>query len=463
MSRLDLLCARLGDQHFAVPLERVIGIVECSPLTPLPFSPPSFEGLVQAMGQVVPQVRLGNLFGEPQAEGGVLVLITDMGGSIALRVPQVSAMIQIEAESVQMLSEEERIVAPLFAGHFTYQDQPYSVLDLDRFTSGGTLDPGGETGSVILGSGLPAQAPTDQDPGLGHQPFILVEVAGEPYVLRTEDVIEMVAVAEIRPTPHAPEWVAGLIDLRGAPAVAVSIARRLGGEEPGRQAVALIVPHGAEGQVVALLADRAVAIDRFPVEAIHSMTEARAGVESYLISPQKSIIGIIAPSKLLAEVGDELSALIPHVEAQPEERDLAPEDIQRILTLRVGEELCAIPLERITRILASVQLTPLPSEARGFDALADVGDAVVPVIDLRRQIAPSPTQPREDDQPPCVLTTIEGAISGLLVDQVLSIEDVTLERYETIEEAPVLPASHRAYVHGRSIPVLTLDRLLPKI
>ena len=100
-------------------------------------------------------------------------------------------------------------------------------------------------------------------------------------------------------------------------------------------------------------------------------------------------------------------------------------------------------------------------EARGFDALADVGDAVVPVIDLRRQIASAARRSGQEDQPPCVLTTIEGAISGILVDQVLSIEDVTIDRYESMEPAPRLPVSHMAYVQGRIIPVLTLDRLLP--
>ena len=50
-------------RRFAIPLDQVIGVVESAELTPIPFSPPPFEGLVQAMGQVVPQISLAALSG----------------------------------------------------------------------------------------------------------------------------------------------------------------------------------------------------------------------------------------------------------------------------------------------------------------------------------------------------------------------------------------------------------------
>ena len=34
------------ERRFAIPLDRIIGVVESSKITPLPFSPPPFEGLV---------------------------------------------------------------------------------------------------------------------------------------------------------------------------------------------------------------------------------------------------------------------------------------------------------------------------------------------------------------------------------------------------------------------------------
>ena len=59
---------------------------------------------------------------------------------------------------------------------------------------------------------------------------------------------------------------------------------------------------------------------------------------------------------------------------------LVPAELR--LTLGVRDELFGLALDRIERIQASVRLSPLPESMTYFDGLADVGDAVVPVIDL---------------------------------------------------------------------------------
>ena len=38
MAQLHLLCCKSGDLTLAIPLDRVIGVVETGPLTPLPYS-----------------------------------------------------------------------------------------------------------------------------------------------------------------------------------------------------------------------------------------------------------------------------------------------------------------------------------------------------------------------------------------------------------------------------------------
>src|ERR1700742_3718938 len=90
------LSVGLHDRRFAIPLDQVIGVVESAEVTPIPFSPAPFEGLVQAMGQVVRESGLAALLGSPSSDGCTLVVASALGGSVALRVEQVYAMLQID-------------------------------------------------------------------------------------------------------------------------------------------------------------------------------------------------------------------------------------------------------------------------------------------------------------------------------------------------------------------------------
>jgi hypothetical protein len=79
---------------------------------------------------------------------------------------------------------------------------------------------------------------------------------------------------------------------------------------------------------------------------------------------------------------------------------------------------------------------------------------------LRKQVARL-EPPAADAQPPCLLTVLEGAMAGILVDQVLSISEVPADRFEPVKDGSKLPISHVVPLEGRLISVLTIDRILP--
>lgn len=463
MAYLSFLCAKVGNRHIAVPLERVIGVVDIGPLTPLPFSPPLFEGLVQAMGHVVPQVALGSLLGEPQNPAGVLIVITDIGGSLALRVDETSAMVQIESENIESISAEEREDWPLTSACYTHRNARYGILELDRLVENEALYIEVEAGAVMLGNNELAANDSSGQVEDGRWAFMLVEIAGERYAFRIEDVVQLVVLSGLRTMPHAPSWVSGLVNLRGDPSVVLQTASLLGRESASNQGIGIVVQFHAIGQV-ALLVDRALGIERFAPTSLYRMTAQMAGVESYLVMESEAIVGIISPTYLLGQVAEELAGLIPRVDTQqvekiPDAGDLTS-DLVQLLTFRIGGEFCALPLDRIRRIQASVQLTALPDPANGFDALADVGDAIVPILDLRRRVAVTADDVKAIESP-CILVMLEGALAGLLVNQVLRIENIPQSRIDSVESAHQLPISQIAQVRNQLVSVLTLDSLLP--
>jgi purine-binding chemotaxis protein CheW len=464
MAQRDLLCCDLAAVNVAVPLERVIGVAEGGVVTPLPYSAPSFEGLVEVFGQVMPQVNLASLLGLKSAAGGILVVVSDRGGSLALRVVHVTGMVQVDGDGLALTAARARSLHPFYIAELEHQGVPHYVLDLDLLATSDGLELSPPEGAVLLPEArLEARAERAEEEWL---PLLLLEIAGERYAIPNRSIIELNVPDGIRSMPSAPGWILGMIDVRGAPMVAISTAALLGRPTAeGQVPEVCLIAELEDGFPVALFVDRAIGLERVSPNLIHPMQQAMAGIGGYFVLGDDEIVGMIDPKLLLSQVAPLLRASIPQQPAAEKEA-ARPEDedhgqYQQLLSLRVGRELYAMTLDRIERIQASVQLTPLPSHIEYFDGLADVGDAIVPVIDLRRQQGTALQPFDASERPPCILTVLEGAVTGILVDQVLSIVDILQERFEPVRDASRLPISHVVTHEGQLIALLTIDRLLP--
>jgi chemotaxis signal transduction protein len=458
MAQLNLLCYKTGDLTVAIQLDRVIGVVESGLLTPLPYSEDAFEGLVEAIGQVMPRVNLAQMLGVEQPDGGILVVVMDKGGSLALRVQQVTTMLTVEGEQVLANAGRARERHELFMADFEQQNEMLYILDVDKLAAADSLRVLAPDGEVMLAEALPP-AHAEELIVESHIPFLLVEVGEETYAFESAEVEELHVSGPIREMPGAPEWMLGLIDLRGKPVVALSTGMLLGRPRTSAREVCLLTQLEG-GLEVALFVDRALGLERFSPDKIYPMSQTMAGVRSYIVLGEDHIVGIISPQKLVEQVRQQLTNAIPEDPWSAGEKPQAAAAVphHQLLTVRVGTELFGLTLERIERILASVRLTPLPTTVAHFDGMADVGDGVIPVIDLRRQVQGTA---ENTNHPPCILTMLEGAMAGILVDQVLSIRDVPADRFEPVKDGSKLPISHVVPLEGRVVSVLTIDRLLP--
>jgi chemotaxis signal transduction protein len=182
------------------------------------------------------------------------------------------------------------------------------------------------------------------------------------------------------------------------------------------------------------------------------------------VKSDDSVVAIIDPETLLRPISDELPAWVPQASTgDPAAQPLGGTGFRQYLTLRVGREMLAVPLERIHRLQTSVQLSPIPQRGTGFDGIADVGDGVVPVIDLRRTLAGEQDPAGGDILSPCLLAVIEGGMAGIIVNQVLRIESVPEDQIMPAEDSPALPISQILHLNGQLMSVLALDRLLPPL
>jgi chemotaxis signal transduction protein len=410
----------------------------------------------------MPQVDVASMLALRSAAGGMLIVVSDRGGSLALRVMQVTGMIEVDDDSnLAPTAARARAVNPLYMGECEHQGVIHHVLDLDLLATSEDLELSGPEGAVLLPE---ARTEARKEPEQEWLPLLLLEIAGERYAIPNRSIVELNVPEGIRSMPGAPPWILGLIDVRGTPIVAVSTAMLLGRPTvEGHPPDVCLIAELEDGFPVALFVDRAIGLERISPSLINPLPQAMAGIGGYFVLHEDEIIGLIDLAQLLSQVGAALRAAVPQRPAEAPQAQGAEErgQYQQLLSLRVGREFYAMTLDRIERIQASVVLTPLPSHIAYFDGMADVGDAIVPVIDLRRQAGRELRPFDMTARPPCVLTRLEGAMTGILVDQVLSIVDIAPERFEPVREASRLPISHIVAFEGQLMALLTIDRLLP--
>ncbi len=464
MQPLGFLCLRVGAARLALGLVHVVGIAERTPTTPLPFAPPLTDGLAVVMDQVVPVLPLAMVIGEIPTEGGMFVLAADGRDARALLVDAAESLVRIERDGLQPdLSDSASGI--LHGGCFEHAGETWRVLDLPALFAAATVDPPARPDGAAAAIAL-AGEPVDRadGPARTEQTFMVVRVGTEHYAVPTDALAELIEPGTPRPMPDAPGWIAGLIDLRGNLLLALSLHTLLGhGDPTGRSApaaVAVVLREG--GGRLALLADAALGIERIAEDSLQEMPEAMAGVGAYTVTGPGRILGILSPDALLDQVRNDLAALAPmvHSEVPTVDERAADGDNQKLLVVRAGRESFAVPLDRVERIEPSVRMTPLPHVELGFDAMVDAGDRPVPIQDLRRRIG-SETQPQ--DMPPCVLIALEGALAGLVVDQVIGIEDAASAALDAIAPDTDLPFSSVVRIRGAFMPVLAIDRLLPPL
>ncbi|MEW6686292.1 MAG: chemotaxis protein CheW [Candidatus Edwardsbacteria bacterium] len=105
----------------------------------------------------------------------------------------------------------------------------------------------------------------------GRGEFLSFFLGGEEFAFSLREVKEIVEMLEITPVPKAENFVAGLINLRGAIVPVIFLRKRLGLSEvePTKDTVIIIVEK--EKRLVGLIVDRIGEVLRFAKEEITSL------------------------------------------------------------------------------------------------------------------------------------------------------------------------------------------------
>jgi len=222
---------KLADEEYAIGIESVQEIVRVPDrISRSPGSPPYMDGLFSLRRRTVPMLNLRQFLGLPERtyDDRSRVLVLNSGGNgrkrvVGIGVDAVTEVLRFTAEEIEPLPElltgEEMKdfdgVCKLGGG----QRLVY-LLNPNRILAGGDLDP--EAGD---GETSPAQS---ERRDLSEEQFVIFHLHGEEYAVAIGAVREIIRLPEIVRVPRAPDYVEGVINIRGTVVPVINLRLKLG-------------------------------------------------------------------------------------------------------------------------------------------------------------------------------------------------------------------------------------------
>jgi purine-binding chemotaxis protein CheW len=139
----ELVAFRIGNEDYAVDIQRVQEINRFSELVHLPQTPEFIEGILNLRGRVIPVVSLRKRFGLPDKpkDADTRILVTEIGGrTVGFMVDSVSEVLRLPVESIspapQLVSNGQ---AEYLSGVGKSGDRLWVLLDIELMLSTGEM------------------------------------------------------------------------------------------------------------------------------------------------------------------------------------------------------------------------------------------------------------------------------------------------------------------------------------
>ncbi|MGN7610999.1 chemotaxis protein CheW [Magnetococcales bacterium HHB-1] len=421
----------VGDDCFAFPTEKVQLVSEPVPVTPVPFTPPHVDGLVNISGQILTQIDLGTHLNGDKEENiaktsseGALLIAQANGYLFAFRIDRVAAMAYLEPEQYHLFAEKEKSHTATI-GELTWKSRTALLLDpekmgLEQFQSTDLPKGDGPLG-LEDHSGKKNKLRSDLTP------VLVCECGGESYAFPLKSVSEVAEIPKITPLPKAPKEVLGLASLRGTPLLTLSLLTALGGPVTDFSPAIIILER--EDTLLGFSVDRICGIQRHSDREIHRPLDNQGHFESFIRDQNNRMTALIRPEGLVSE-----RALMRY-QMFLSQRDIHPlheksETTHDFLSFKVGNENCALPLEQVQWVSEFHPPEPTPNSASGhLHGLAQIRGEALPVADLRKMLhqstKPSPYQA-------FVVARTKASLWALLTDRVFRVIKIAEENIEPV-------------------------------
>jgi purine-binding chemotaxis protein CheW len=235
----------LGGESFGIALQLVEEIIEVPSITKVPDAPDYVLGVICLRDQVLPLVDLTQVLAVEGADGDrnpeMVVLVTFGAAIIGVVVDNIQEILRVQQDQIlpapQTLSEAE---TEHLEGVVLRGDRMVALINVLKIITGDDQEK-----IAALGHGLGLKDTRAQEV-VDKEDLVVFRLAAERYAMKLEEVREIIMVGQITPVPRAPNFVEGVLNLRGEVMPVVDLRSRFGLEKAERTRLTriLICPIG---------------------------------------------------------------------------------------------------------------------------------------------------------------------------------------------------------------------------
>lgn len=458
---MELVIFDIQQNRFAFRASAIRQVLSPLAVTPLPFSLPEVEGLVNVTGAVLLKIdlafRLGMRARCADVEGNLIVVFTGHE-HIALQVDQVHNKINLNESLLTPCVDPSQ--AHLISGEFTLDERLVLLLD-EHSLDLREMNPEGvpEGGGGLIGFDFNDDSrTTSAKPSSLEMATITVQESGETYALELSHVQEIVEIGQLTQLPGASIEVAGLMPLRGKVLFILSLGALL--NHPNTTPANFVLVVQVQGIQLGLSVSSIIGIERYARETIQAVVGPQdAQLQGYLngaaarhghITSLLSVTGLLSPQA----IGHYQRFLTLKTKSMHDNEQVPPCKVRRMLSFRLGSERCALSLSVVDQVEEYNASVNLPEGDKYLIGVTQIKGEIAPVMDLRVMLG---VQPLETTG--YVVVRIDSEPWALIVDRI--------ERVIDIQETDITPVrnQHNDYLNevgkldGELISLITLTPL----
>lgn len=248
----------LGEESIALNLEKVIEIIDIPTITPVPDAPSYLLGVICQRDQIIPIVDIKKII---DIEAMKVDKFTDEDKSIVIcnffNVP-----IGIEVDKVyRILAVEKAKILPLpdvFDIEFSrYFDGVYSFTHIDSLTTILNIEeliPTSDQEKLINMSQADLNS-DDENVDTSEQIMTTFRVGEDIYGVPIEKVREIINFSRVTAVPRAPQFIEGIINLRGQIIPVIDINKRFGLKATEKTSVSRIIVTQIDNYITGIIVD----------------------------------------------------------------------------------------------------------------------------------------------------------------------------------------------------------------